>query len=700
MDFIALNEAYKSVTPTKSSVGKDSAAKFVEDRFYAMSYAKQAIREVWQGTQDLYYCNDWEWIVKGEGFDRPVRFPTLRDFIKSLTDVFMKDPPDIFLKACGEKGDETDNLIIGKKAYIDERRNSIHEKTVRRQVVEDMFFFGKGIRCVSYFNIQKNGKTAFRDVATYRFDPRHVFLDEAAVKIHDRLDRIGCRDMTLRDIMPFSRWQVYAKSNPKFKNIDAVKPENYYTTYGLDYTVTNSREVLEKSPVWVVKLYEYMNQEQDLYCITCNGVTIYEDKLSNAKGICRLPAVDYNFEQRNDSIWGNNLAQLIAPHIYLKDTIFNLEVMNLKLTLQPVVAVSGDFGYNPAVHFLQPGGVWEAGGELNGKVSDSITPIVAGNQNTNSFPMLQNVNGELSITTRADLRTLEFYQGKTATEVLNQNKSMNAHNEMIESITEIESEAVLFEIFLEIMQAFMTEKDERGNRRYVEINDYVIDKREGTPSFVKKAGYKDSFALSQLMIDEECKVEVLDKRTQIAQNIEKMGRIMQAVPLIANVAQLDPNAVSRIDFIGLISQLIEAVGLDPERSFKDIGDIYDDFKMTQEEILLGHKEEIPEGEDRNESILRLKFFMNYQKEEGKKLDKKAQDALQYHIDKTIENITKDHLQLKRAKLLQTQSPTNQSLIPGEQPSQNQGQMPQETSPINIPQPDAGLMNLTGKPNQP
>lgn len=687
-DVKELTDIYRGITaPQGAKKGSDDFSQFVESRFYPMSYAKQQIREIWQGTESLYYCNDWEWIVKGEGFDRPVRFPTLRDFIKTLTDVFMKDPPDILLKAVGERDEKVESLLVGKKAYIDQRRNSIHEKTVRRQVIEDMFWAGKAFREVGYHNIKQmygnDEKTLFNNVATRRLDFRHVFVDEQAIKLHDALRINGARDVIIRAVMPYSAFLEYAKRHPEFKNVDQVQPENYFTTYGLDYLVTNSREVVEKTPLWVVKLYEYENQEQNLYGIVANNVTICESTLLEAKGTTRIPVVDYTFEPRNDSFWGNSLAQLIAPHIYIKDTIYNLELMNLKLTLQPVVAVSGDFGYNPAVHLLQPGGVWEAGGQMNGKLGDNIQPLIAGNSNTRSLEMLQNISGEMSVTSRADLRTLEFYKGKTATEVMQQNQSMNAHNETIECITEIESEAVLFDIFLEIMKNCMDEDDENGNKRLVRIKDYAIDRKEGVPSFVKKAGYEDSFTLSEEMIEQDCEVEVLDKRSQIAQNLEKMGRVMQAIPLIGNMGQLFPEVLQKVDAVGLLTQLVEYVGLDLDRSFKDMGDIYDEFEMTKEEILFGHDVDVPEDEDRKESMARLKYFLDFQ-EDNPDLKETQKKALRYHIEQTMKNITRNHLEKKREQVAQA----SQQMPPGVMP--DGGQQPQ---PGQIPQPDAALLNV-------
>lgn len=698
MDFKSLATIYQGVgIPNQpKSKAQDDAGRFVEQRFYAMSYAKQPIREIWQGTESLYYCNDWEWIVKGEGFERAVRFPTLRDFVKTLTDKFMQDPPDILLVPEDYKDPKAEDLIIGKKAYIDERRNSIHEKTVRRQVVEDMFFFGKGLRDVSYYDIEKDldGEmtTLFDNVATSRLDPRHQFIDETAVKLHDRLGKTGARDYINRIVMPYSTFQQWAEM--KGFNAKDVQPVNYYTAYGIDYLVTNARELQEKSPVWVVMVYEYMNQEQNYYALVANGCTIYENSLKKAKGTSRIPVADYNFEPRNDSVWGNNLAQLIAPHIYLKDTVFNLELMNLKLTLQPVVAMSGDFGYNPAVHFLAPGAVWTAGGQLDGKVSDSIAPIVTGNPNTKSGEMMQAIRSEMTVTARTDLQALEFYKNKTATEVVAQNHSMNAHNETIESIAEIESEAVLFEIFLEVMQSFLSGKTKKNEQRKVKIKDYMVNKREGSiPSFVKKSGYDSFFDLSDEMIESGAKVEVLDKRTQVAKNIEKMGRIMQFLPVAGQMAQFSPDVAAKIDFVGLLSQAVEAIGLDPERSFKDVADIYDDFEATRDEIIMGNNIDVPPNEDRADTMIRWKYFTDYMVEHDDEMSLDQRTALAYHLDSITKNLQKNHLLEKRMKeqqLTQPPAPTQAEMQAGEQGG--------EQANVNFTQPDARLLNIAGNPS--
>lgn len=682
-DFVELGRIYQGVNPNTGgkSTADDDFARFVEQRFYSMSLAKQPMREIWQGTHDLYYCNDWEWIVKGEGFDRPVRFPTLRDFTKTLVDEFMKDPPDIRLIPKNFDDPQAEDLIIGKKAYIDQRRNSIHEKKVRRQVFEDMFFYGKGFREVSYYDIDIDldgtSTNIFNDVASLRLDPRHIFVDELATTLHDKLQINGARDAINRRIPALSTFQALAAKHPEWDQeaCKRVKSENYFTAYGLDYIVTNSRETIEKTPTWVVRMYEYMNQECNIYGIVVGGVTIYQTTLYKAKGTTRIPIADYTFEPRNDSYWGNNLAQLIAGHIYLKDTVFNLDRMNFQLTAQPVVAVSGQFGYNPATHFLQPGGVWEAGSNMNGKLEDNIQPLISGNPNLKATEMLQRIDSELSITTHSDIRSMMYYPDKTATEVLRQNQMMNAHNEAIESISEIESEAIVYELFLEIMKTFMAAEDEEGNRRHVKIKGYMATNRTGQgPQFIAKAGEEDNFVLSEEMINADSDVEVVDSRAQKAQDIVQMGQILQAIPVIGEIIKINSDAIlPKIDVVGLLGQLVEAVGLDPDRTFLDTGNIYDELEETQEEIMIGHNVEVPQDEDRKESLVRLKYFLDFMKQKQKDtknpLKADQQKALQYHINATIQNIMENHLDKKRA---QSQDAGNQP-TPQANPSTAQGQ---------------------------
>lgn len=603
---------------------KDDFARRVMERFYLMAFAKEDWRSVMQGTQNLYYVNDWEWIVAGDSFTRPVRFPTLRDFVKTLTDTFMQDPPEAMLT---HRRDEDKDLVVGKQAYIEFIMSTIHEKTTRRQVVEDMFFYGLGVRAIDYFDIYQEYKgelmQTVKDVCTYRVDPRNFFVDEHANNLYSKVQMNCARDLIIRHIMPFSTFKN------KFKDVSGcdisqVQPVNFYSTEGPDYVVTNAKETVEKSRTSVVKLYEYQNQETNEYGLIANGCTILKGKLSECKGTKGFSVVAYKFEPRNDSFWGNNLAQLIAPHIYLKDTLINLEIMNVKLTLQPVLAVSGDFGYNPRVHVMQPGGVWTAGGQMNGKIEDNIQPIVAGNANTRVYDMLNNINSELTITSRADLRSLEYYQGKTATEVNQQKQSMNAHNETIEALNEIEAEARMYEIINDQMVSFMDASDKKGEMRRIPIANYVVNQTEGQGlKFNQKSGAKDYFDLTEEIINVDCEIVVIDKRKDKALKYERMGRIMQFIPLVTNLAGASPEVAQAINLVGLLQEASEMLDLNQEKIFKDGNSYADEFEEIKEEILLANKVSLPKTMERKDGIAMLKFLLALDEKYELKPDQKV-----------------------------------------------------------------------------
>jgi hypothetical protein len=628
------------------SVATDDHAEFVESRFYAMSLAKNPIRDIWQGTESLYYVDDWEWIVNGEDFARPVRFTTLRDLIKALTDKFMQSPPEVVVRAMKK---HQEDLVIGKKAYMQGCMDSPHEKRIRREVIQDMFFYGKGFRDYGFHNIKKDYRDGpielFRGIATRRHDPRDVFVDENCRVLHDELRETGARDMIIRYNYPLTTFQKLF-ADPKF-DIAGIQADSFMNTRGADYLATNGREITEKTMVNVVKVYEYMNQEEDIYSLTANGKTIFKGSLEECRGVTQLPVTEWSYEPRNDSFWGDTLASIVAGHIYLKDTLFNLEVMNLKLSLQPVLAVSGDFGYNPRTHIIQPGGVWTAGSAMNGKIGDSIQPLIAGNPNTSVYQMLGNINGELAIASRADIRTMEQVPGRTASEFLGQQDSMNAHNETIESTVEIQAEATGYKIMDQLMRSYMTVKGDEQNDNVLKvvIKNYKAHQDEGAnPKFVSKSGYEDIFDLTDDIINGEVMITVQDKRADRVNKLEKMGRVAQGIPVVGNLAQLDPEALKTLNISGMIEQYIELLDLDPVRSFKKASQYEDQYELLKEEIILGNKVDMPLKETRRESMARLSFLASLKIYLGEDMRRDQKDAWEYHFSQTVGNITRNHME--------------------------------------------------------
>jgi len=679
----------------------DSVASMVRDRYTRMSVVKYDYKSRIDGAIDLFDVSQ-EWIVDGENFGAPVRFPTLRDVKQSLVDKLMESPPEASIMTNDKN---TVDYAIAMKAYIDSRKESLHEKQVKRRCIDDMVLLGNGFRGVMYHTVQKKvGKakkpiTCFSDCASFYMDPRYSFIDETVYRLHDVLELEGARDFIYVRQIPLSTFKKLFSGKPGFYNIENVQAYNWFTEdMGGDMSSSQSlRETLEKSPVSMVKVYEYMNQEQDYYALVANGYCIFEGTLTDVKGTSRIPVVQYSFEPRGDSVWATSLAELIAPHIWLEDTLINLEIMNLKLSLQPVLAVSGDFGFNPKVHELYPGAVWVAGGQRDGKVGDSITPIISGNSNTNFYNFYNLLQNRFSITTRSDLRNLET-SGQTATQTMAQSRSYNSHTEQIEQINEIEAEGILTELMIEITQSFLSETDEDGNKKIVEVFDYVVNQGSGTsPKFIQKSGAHDYFTMTAEVLKQKYSVKVIDKRSEISNSAEKLGRLMQGIPVINNLAANSPEVQQHVSWVGLCDELMTALDMDMEKvTQKDVTKYMDEYKLIQEEITLGHFIDVPPEETRDESIKRMRFLMtlrinpetNLDSDYWKTLDTTGQQAWQYHLSKTLENITAN--QIAKMQTPQPQpgmAPTPPVPgMPGETPAIAQG-MEAGLTPPSTPQPE-------------
>jgi len=680
-DFQQLYQTQASEKPADSKAYDDNA-KRVEDRFWSMSFVKQDRRQVWDGVQRLYYPNDLNWIVSGDDFNAPVRFSTLRDVVSALTDKYMENLPEAVLRA---HNDEDENLIRGKKAYIDYIQRQPHYKKIRRMAIQDMFFFGDGFMRTNYtdrrrlFKGEKEPEELFRDVCTSHVSARDIFVDDAATMLHDDTRLCGgARDIIIRRLMPYSTFQKEVAPREGFKT-GGVQALPFIEAMGTDWLTTNTRELMEKSNVQMVKLYEYESIEDDTYTVVANGHTIFEGGLKECRGTTSFDVVNYKFEPRNDSFWSQCLAELIAANIYAKDTIFNLELLNLKLTLQPVLAMSGDFGYNPRVHVLQPGGVWTAGGKMQGKIGDNISPIVAGNPQTKAYDMLNYLSSELTTTARTNIQSLEFAQDQTATRSLQIDQSQSAHSARISSINEIEAETVQTKNIMQVMEAFMcSDKNEKAKPRKVPIMNYRVREGEnGKTVFFEKNGYEDLFSMSDEMINVKCRVEVLDKRSEKVAQAEMMGRIMQFLPMVANMAQVDPTIAQGINFMGLIEQAVDAIGLEHSKTFKEDASTYDDeYQMLKEEILLGNTVELPGTDSRKESHAKLDFLMALYDQEGDEFNDKQKMAFSHVFMQVMENITRNHLNEKYQQQAQTGiSPEEQAMAAGQQQTAGPNALP-------------------------
>jgi len=672
----------------------DNTATFVQQRYTKMVTSKidysQRLEAVWELMDE-----PTNWLMYADYYSTPIRTNTLRDTVNSLIDIFMKNPPEAELEAAKK---QYKYGAIALKAYLDGIKDSIHEKKVKRQCTYDMFQWGNGFRSVMYHDMVKtlNGEKVkvFDDIATQRIDPRRFFMDESCYQLHDALRLEQARDCVNKRWFDYDTFQSYFSSIKGTKNLNKVKPVNFFNdVLGTNYYTFNYKETTEKSEALGVWVYEYMNQENNMYYLVANLTCIYEGTLTVDRGTDRIPVIQYQFEPRQDSPWGKSIGEVLAPYIYMEDTLLNLELMNIKLTLQPVLAVSGDFGFNPRIHVVQPGGVWTAGGNLSGKVADAITPIVSGNAATNFYNMQNLLQNKITVSSRTDLRNLETgpEADQTATQVIAQQKSYNAHNEYVEHVNEVEAEGVLTEIMLDITRSYMNCIDESGEAKRVKIKGFIVRQSEDVePTFISRSGEEDYFDMTQSVLDAEVKVTVRDKRSEVANKVEKMGRLMQFLPLLSNIAQLQPDLAQKIQWDYIIEECMEGLDINSMKALKQESDDYvDQFSLLKEEIMFGHNIDVPNTESRDDSMRRIKFLIawkmskQWKDAQGEKPDPKMEQAWDYHYNSAVENVTISHMpettaafSPQMAALQQTPVVNGQPMQPGQPMS---GAMPNQVA---------------------
>lgn len=660
-------------------------------RYHQMTLAKSAILPIWQKTRELYDVTA-DWIVSGDKFNKPIRFPTLHDVTVSLSDRYNQDYPTVALYA---KGAAQHDLVLAKQELLRHKLESAYEKRVRRQVIQDMFQYGVGFRVVDKFD---------DDCSTYWIDVRDVFIDETAKQIHDERGLIGARDVILRRLLPLSSFkQKYKEMSISgvvseaegylAKNVQQdVTARPYQDAEFSDYRVTTAQENIEKFGAYFVRVYEYQNQEDDEFVLIADRQVIFRSTLTEAKGSKHITVVDYRFEPSNDRLWGVSIGELIAPHIYTRDQLINLELMNLRLTLQPVLAISSDFGWNPDLHKLQPGGVWQAGGMLNGKVSDAVTPIVAGNPNTKFYNMHGIIQSEMTITSRSDIRALEYYQGKTATETMTIDRNVNSHTNTVQTINEVESETVLATILLDMMRSLIAARGADFRPRKIPVEGYTVNGSGRDMKLLERSGFRDYLEVSEDLINVDCDVEVIDNRGKKASEAEEVGRLMQFMQIMGNFAQLNPEVAKVFDPVKTAKLLSEKIGIPPEKVFtEDSGTYTDPFDLIREEILLGNKVEVPKDEDRDELMKRLAFLAKLKKEAWEKMDTRAREAWGYHESQAVERISANHTILAAMQDKQEEQAQSVQPVPSRQTN------PMSVTP-SVPTPDAGLLGIQSLPN--
>lgn len=578
-DIKRLSAIYFASEPTKAKhTAKDEFALFVEKRFYNMAWSRNQWYNRMMRTGKL-----WDvfkpWLVDGENFNKAVRFPTLRDTAKAIKDEIMRTPPKAVLEPLyGEKANRAQAL----EAKVNEIKDNVYEKRTQSDCIADMLFYGRGVRMVNYYCEKKpDGGYLYDDVGTERLDPRNCYFDEKGRYLWDPKKRDMKRDAVFKFVYPYSTFLEKFQDMEGVVNLESVSAKEVEFSSDLNYETDREAEETKEKGLGVA-VYSYYNQEENIMGIVANGVTIMQPKpIDNPLG--RIPVVIYDFETRRDGAWPNSLAELIAPHIHAQDTIFNLEIMGLKLDLMPATMIDSDLGYNKKIHRLYPRAVWEMNVPPGKQLQNMVYPFQRAQSDPNRFYGMNNyIESQMTITSGQDRKALYLNPGELATQTAFKNQTMQKSVGALIFANELEAEAQMTELMVEFIRVYMTEKrdvklggKETKKYRKVKIKNFKTEQfNDGDVNFEPSQGVDSYFELTKDSVDVDVKVEVRDMRSKMMLQEKKVAAMTQFLPIATNFitagASVDPAVLKKLDFVGMLEQTAEALDMDLARTIRNM----------------------------------------------------------------------------------------------------------------------------------
>lgn len=659
MDLDKLKNRYYPTNVKKKLIGEDDFSRFVEMRFNNMAEAR---RDWYHRTHRTWKLWDvfQPWLVEGEKFDRAVRFPTLRDAGKAIVDEIMKAPPEATLEPIGGV---KRNRAQALEFKIRETNENIYEKLIQRDCIKDMIFFGVGYRRADYYKVKMMKEddciVNWDDIGTERLDPTNVFWDEQGRNIWDPKRRDMKRDCIIKYEFPYSTFIDIFQEKEGF-NIENVEP--FYVPLSGDQNYPTSRETQEeeKSASPVVYVYEYINQEIGMKGFVANKVTIKPlDWIENDHG--RINIVAYQFEKRQDTFYPMSLAELIAPHIYAQDTIFNLELMGLKLDLMPATMIDSDMGYNRKLHKLTPRAVWSMNVPPGKSLRDSVWPFQRAQRDSNGFYNMNNfLESQLTVTSGHDRKSLYLNPNELATQTAAKRQAAEKSVNALVFANELEAEAQLTELMVSDIKQYLTEKQEHKTKdgketkkyRKVRAEGYIVKQQsEGDAIFEPSKGENSLFDLTEDSVDVDVQVKVKNMRTKMLLQEAKVNKLLQFLPITTNIAQIDPKVMERLDSVGILEQLAEAMDMDMKRTIKNVdGSSLNVIQREHIAMMMGINVPVPSEESYEDSLEHKKQHekLRYIFKDGKRTDKETniwsnlkqfqKDKWDNHYKATLENL--------------------------------------------------------------
>jgi hypothetical protein len=688
---------------------------FCRERFIYQSNAKSVVDNKFLLAKNLYEIFE-QHLQQGEIWNAPYRFPELFGVIQRKASELIYNLPEVKVRATRQSDADFAIALQGALDHTERMTNSLREKV---RVIYDSLMYGTGILYEGYA-IQQKEITPIKDedddseiqdlfldqakkeMTTFyngnvseRVDPRDFFIDDQASIFYDETGIQGARDCFRRRYYPYSTFMERFKG---FKNIDKVVPVSWGTDFfGRGKQPYPKEGEEQKMVARYVVIYEYWNTELDMVEIIANNQEIYFGAIPFKHK--RLPFVVYYNYRRDDSCWGTSETEVVAPFIYAKEEIVNLQILDAKLSLQPALAVSGDVTFNPEENELQPGAIFTLRGLNGGKVADAVMPLRFGGVAEDSMNVLQKIEDTQIAITGDDTKALYENPDQLATQTMAKQQTAQKRNRSNVMQNTIESERSRAQLRLSNIVQFYAHPYQTVSGdvqfRRLKIEGYHVkqDNDEAKPMFTQRYGLISYFTLNPASIGngEGIEIEIVDA---VMQDNIKQEEIKDMMTLLGNLTQLlplDQSLGQSINVVGLIKQIAKKMNVDYDEIFpmpiSKEGE--DEIDLELQLIMMG---EVPPIDPNVDPAVALNRYIKFQQTEVyEKATDKSKAALQQLIQLTLSN-AKTYIENRLTIIRQfnQQSTGQQGNVAGA------GQPPQQGGGAGTPQVSPGPVPAGGQ----
>lgn len=607
--------------------------------------------EAWQYEIDKFILIDrWytayeKHLRTGETWDESYRFPELFGAVQRKYDNLVEFWPEM-----RPKGKDTTSF---QAAYTHVARIANLQRTKNR-VGFDAIKFGVGcLYCapVRYEReIKGKGRVLSYDgLGAERVDPRDIIPAYSALVMHDHTGRDYCPFVFRRRVYYYNTFMNKFGDDPKFKNIDKVRPTTYTGGFTGDRTPTQ-REGIEKETGEYVTVLEYWDQENDIMKMFANS---FENEIYNSPdGIPyshkQLPFHLYYDYRRWDSIAGIGEIELNMPYNLFREQVHNLMIDNAKLELQPAYIIDGNIDFNSEEQELEPGAIFTVRGVSGGRLEDHIMPFRPGGIAADIPAVMNAIEDSRIVVTGDDTRSLYANPTQLATQTLAKREALQKRirGNIIRNTAETEfylANQIMSYLKNELAKPYQGEYGVTHRKISIEGFEAVQDKKESPVKFEKTNGAVSDFYLNPAVAEDfkEIEIEVipikLDEEIKRDQT-EKMILFMQTVMQTAQLPD-GQKLLAGMDVGEFLKQIADNMNLDTGKIWTGIDktkDQIDVIDAEHQQISMGVVPEIKPNEDSMEHYMAHTEFEK--SAVFKKLGEKAKKALEKHKILTLQNV--------------------------------------------------------------